>query len=88
MGIQMNWEKRNKTFMMMSNFKNPLVSEVFVKRISSLRASFAKLACILIQIIQIQYNLVPDHLNKRTTSRLGPLLSSPKVFSIDVMLKD
>ena len=31
--------------------------------------------------------LVPDHLNKRTTSRLGPLLSSPKVFPIDVMLK-
>ena len=31
---------------------------------------------------------VPDHVNKRTTSRLGPLLSSPKVFPIDVMLKD
>ena len=31
---------------------------------------------------------VPDHLNKLTTSRLGPLLSSPKVFPIDLMLKD
>ena len=31
---------------------------------------------------------VPDHLNKRTTSRLGPLLSSFKVFPIDVMIKD
>ena len=29
-----------------------------------------------------------DHLNKRTTSRLGPLLSSPKVFPIDLLLKD
>ena len=36
----------------------------------------------------IQYNFFPDHLNKRTTSRLGPLLSSSKVFPIDVMLKD
>ena len=31
---------------------------------------------------------VLDHLNKRTTWRLGPLLSSPKVFPIDVMLKE
>ena len=31
---------------------------------------------------------VPDHFNKQITSRLGPLLSSPKVFPIDVMLKD
>ena len=31
---------------------------------------------------------VLNPLNKRTTSRLEPLLSSPKVFPFDVMVKD
>ena len=42
----------------------------------------------LVRNVEYCLTSVPDHLNKQTSSRLGPLLSSPKVFPIDVMLKD